>query len=100
MITMTVEFGTFTPTSMTVVATSTLTSSAAKRRMTSSLSAGSIRPCSTSTDSPASGPRVSCSAISRTASGGRFSPSSSAVFFFGFFGSSSPSPIRGHTTYA
>ena len=37
----------------------------AKRRMTSSLSSGGIRPCSTSTRSPASGPAASCGRRSR-----------------------------------
>ena len=62
MITMAVAFGTLTPTSMTVVATRTSASPAANRRITSSLSSGGIRPCSTSTRSPASGPLASCSA--------------------------------------
>ena len=56
MTTMAVALATSTPTSMTVVATSTSTSPAANRRITSSLSSGGIRPCSTSTRSPASGP--------------------------------------------
>ena len=49
---MAVALGTLTPTSMTVVATSTSTSPAAKRRITSSLASGCIRPCSTSTRRP------------------------------------------------
>lgn len=100
MITMAVAFGTFTPTSMTVVATRTWVSPAAKRRMTASLSSGCIRPCSTSTPRPWRGPLTSWAAMSRTARGGRFSASSSGDFFPDFFGSSSSSPMRGQTTYA
>ena len=43
--TMTVAFGTFTPTSMTVVDTSSVISPAANARMIRSFSAGFIRPC-------------------------------------------------------
>lgn len=107
MITMAVALGTLTPTSMTVVATRTSTSPAANRRMTSSFSSGCIRPCSTSTLSPESAPPRSWSAISRTASGGRFSPSSSGAAFLAFAflpprpsASSASSPMRGQTTYA
>ena len=53
MTTMTVAFGTSTPTSITVVATRTSISPAAKARITASLSSAGSRPCSTSTRSPA-----------------------------------------------
>ncbi len=68
--------------------------------MTASLSSGCIRPCRTSTLRPCSGPFASCSATSRTASGGRFSASPSGGFWDPFFGASSSSPMRGQTTYA
>ncbi len=86
MMTMAVALGTLTPTSMTVVATSTSASPRAKRRMTASLSSGCILPCSTSTRRPARGPRASCSATSVTARGGRFSSAPSPA------PSSGPSP--------
>ena len=55
---MTVALGTSTPTSMTVVATSTCVSFARKRAMTSSFSAAFMRPCSSSTRQSAN--TVSC----------------------------------------
>ena len=56
MITIAVALGTLTPTSMTVVATRTSVSPAAKRRITASLSSGCIRPCRTSTREALEGP--------------------------------------------
>ncbi len=111
MMTIAVAFGTFTPTSMTVVATSTSTWPAVKRRITSSLASGCSLPCRISIRRPASGPLASISAVSTTASGGRLSsldaPTSSGSsgsalrFFAADFGSAgSSSPIRGQTTYA
>ena len=46
---MTVALGTSTPTSMTVVATSTCVSLSRNRPMTASLSVGFMRPCNNST---------------------------------------------------
>ena len=60
MTTMTVAFGTSTPTSMTMVATSVSRFPSVKARMTRSLSSDGIRPCRIATRNPASG---SCSSI-------------------------------------
>ena len=68
-ITITVALGTSTPTSITVVETSTSTSPAANARITASLSSGAIRPCSSPTRSPASGPSASSGPTSSTAAG-------------------------------
>ncbi len=97
--TMTVAFGTSTPTSMTVVATSTSSSPAANRRITASLSSGVIRPCSTSTRRPDRAPSASCRCqvehrdrrppLRRPR---RTRPSTSSAT------SASSSPMRGHTT--
>ena len=51
---MTVAFGTSTPTSITVVATSTSSSPRRKRPITSSFSALAIRPCISPSRSPSS----------------------------------------------
>ena len=61
--------GTSTPTSMTVVATSTSSLPAAKARITASFSSAGSRPCRTPIRSPCSGPSASSGATSRTASG-------------------------------
>ena len=81
MTTITVALGTSTPTSMTVVATSTSTSpageGAASRRPSRP---AAIRPCSTATRSPCSGPSASIGGHApATASGGRGSASSSGA---------------------
>ncbi len=59
---MMVAFGTLTPTSTTVVATSTQTSPSAKAAMTASFSPAAIRPCT----SPTPGPRASRRASARS----------------------------------
>ena len=118
MTTMTVAFGTSTPTSMTVVATRTSRSPSVKARMTRSFSSAGIRPCSAATRSPASGPFSSAGATSSTASGGRRPsgapplPASASGRRIGtcpgIVGASEPSsgspgpvpPTRGQTTYA
>ena len=71
MITIAVALGTSTPTSMTVVATSTLISPAAKSRITWSFSSGCSLPCRMPSRSPASGPAASVPATSSTDSGWR-----------------------------
>ena len=80
----TVAFGTSTPTSMTVVATSTSISPARNAVIAASFSAAGIWPCSSPTRSPASS-----SAARRSAS--------SVAAFASTFGDPSTS---GHTTYA
>ncbi len=62
-----VAFATSTPTSITVVDTSTSMSPAANARITSSLRSAAIRPCSISTRSPCSAPSASSGATSSTA---------------------------------
>ena len=64
---------------MTVVATSTSISPAAKARITASFSPAGSRPCSTPSRSPASGPSRSIAATSVTASGGRRAGRSSSA---------------------
>ena len=71
-----VALATSTPTSITVVETSTSISPAAKARIVRSFSSGGSRPCSTPTRSPASGPSASSAATlldgaQRRAVGGR-----------------------------
>src|SRR5664280_2452004 len=111
--TMTVAFGTSTPTSITVVATRTSISPAANRRMTASLSSADSRPCRPATRRPASGPSISRGSSSSTAAaggraggspsvasplaGGSRSASSSAAVASS---SAAASPIRGQTTKA
>ena len=81
---MIVAFGTSTPTSITVVATSTSSSRALKRAIRSRRSAGFSRPCMQPTRKPFSSPARSCSA------------SCSAARAVDAFDSS----ISGQTTYA
>ena len=83
-ITITVAFGTSTPTSMTVVATSTSSSPARNALHRRSFSADDIRPCSSPSRSPASSPAASRSYVSSAEATSSFSLSS----------------ISGHTTYA
>ena len=97
MITITVAFGTSTPTSTTVVATSTSSCAAANPRIAASFSSGGIRPCRIPTRSPCSGPSASPGATSSTASGGRRLSSSDRSVPSS---SGSSPPIRGQTTYA
>ena len=71
MMTITVAFGTSTPTSITVVATRTSTWPAENPRITRSFSSGGSRPCKMPSRSPASWPASSVAATSSTASGWR-----------------------------
>ena len=73
---MTVAFGTSTPTSMTVVATSTSSAPARKAAIVASFSAGAIRPCSSPRRSPASSPASSRSYVSSADATSSFSLSS------------------------
>ncbi len=91
MMAMTVAFGTLTPTSMTVVATSTWIWLAEKARITASFSSGGMRPCRISTRNPRRGPWASMVATSTTDRAGRLSSSSEEDF------AGSSSPMRGHT---
>ncbi len=68
---MTVAFGTSTPTSTTVVATSTSIRPAANSDITRSFSSGVSRPCSAASRRPCSGPSPSIGRTSTTATGGR-----------------------------
>ena len=65
-ITMTVAFGTSTPTSITVVETNTSISLLAKARIVASFSSADSRPCSGATVSPLSGPLCNCGPSSST----------------------------------
>ena len=93
---MTVAFGTSTPTSMTVVATSTSISPAAKRRITSSFSSRGSRPCSDVEAQPGQRPLAQLGATSTTATrrpaGARSGTTSSTGRLLGALGSS---PMRG-----
>ena len=74
MMTITVAFGTSTPTSITVVATRTSIWPAENSRITRSFSSGCSRPCKMPSRRPASGPASSVAATSITASGWRRPP--------------------------
>ena len=100
---MTVAFGTSTPTSTTVVATSTSISPATNAVITRSRSSTGSRPCNAARRRPASGPSASMGNTSITATGGRWpspSPSSSGSSSRSRSDSAPPPPIRGHTTNA
>ncbi len=71
MMTITVAFGTSTPTSITVVATRTSISPAENARITRSFSSGCSLPCRMPSRSPASGPASRVAATSSTDSGWR-----------------------------
>ena len=81
---MTVAFGTSTPTSITVVATSTSSRPTRNRSIVISFSAGVRRPCSSPSRRPVSSPAASRSYVSSADATSSFSLSS----------------ISGHTTYA
>ena len=98
------RWATSTPTSITVVATSTSISPAAKARIVASFSSGGILPWSLATRSPASGPSASSTTTSSTRGQRRRSraatrlPSSSRSSWSASPCSSSSPLIRGQTT--
>ncbi len=80
---MTVALGTSTPTSMTVVHTSTSISPARNAAITASFSSLDSRPCIRPSRTPARGPRCSRASSSTTVVGG--GPCSLSLFFVDFF---------------